>query len=213
MVRIACVLFAVSVIAICFGVARVESMPVRIAIFVSATFMILLGALFVYAAIYSKYSKTHKKNYFLYDKKRKGDRELSELDFELVRAKVIDYMSLFKHGKRLYVGEMFTDTPWTVEAMKPLLCYELLYELSGSNSIESCKMFLGYGAECSAIFSKHLMETGDYELSESVAKFFADFSGDRETAERFSEYMASKKSYIESKVIEYTKKNIDKFMM
>lgn len=213
MVRIACVLFAVAVVAICFGAVRVESIPVRIAIFTGAIFFILLGALFAFAAWYSKYSKTHKKNYFLYDKKRKGDRDLGELDFEYIRAKIIDYMSLFMHGKRLYVGEMFVNTPWTVEAMKPLLCYELLYELSVKGSTEDCRMFLGYGAECSAIFSKHLMEVGDFELSGQVAQFFADFTGDTEAAEKFSEYMISKKKYIEEKVIEYTRKNIDKFMM
>lgn len=213
MVRIGCVALAIAIIAICFGAVRVESITAKIMIFSVAFVLILFGGLFLFAAIYSKYNKTHKRNFLLYDKRLKGDKPLSELDFEYIRAKVIDYMSLFKRGKKLYVGELFEDTPWTLQAMKPLLCYELLYELSGENSIDGCKTFLSYGAECAAVFSKHLMEIGDFELSENVAGFFSNFHGENETVEKFSQYMVSKKSYIEEKVVEYTKKNIDKFVM
>ena len=107
MVRIACIMFVVAIIAICFAIARVEKTYIKILIYVLSAVPILLGALLCLAAGVSKYSQTHKRNYFLYDKKLKGDIPLEQLDFETVRSKMADYIDIFKHGGKIYVGELF----------------------------------------------------------------------------------------------------------
>lgn len=212
MVRIASVLFALAIIAICFGIARVEGIVSKILVFSAAAGLIFIGLIFAIAAGYSKYSQTHKRNYFLYDKKQKGEKPSSDLNFEFIRGKVVDYMAMFKRGKKLYVGEVFTDTPWSIKAMKPLMCYELLYELS-ADGLDACRTFLGYGMECSRIFSEHLLQSGDVAMAADIARFFSDYARDKGAAKEFLQYVSSKKEHIEKRVVEYTKNNIDKFVL
>ncbi|MBQ7357779.1 MAG: DUF202 domain-containing protein [Clostridia bacterium] len=212
MVRIASVLIALAIIAICFGIARVEDTATKIIVFAAAAGLLFIGAIFVIVVVYAKYAQTHKRNYFLYDKKKKGDRPSSELNFEFIRGKVVDYMAMFKRGKKLYVGEIFMDTPWSIKAMKPLMCYELLYELS-ADGLDACRTFLGYGMECSRMFSEQLMQSGDASMAADIANFFSDYARDKGVAKEFLQYVSSKKEHIEKRVVEYTKNNIDKFVL
>ena len=213
-VRIACVMMGISVIFVCLGVAKAEAVSSKIALFCAAGLLFFLGALFALAAGYSVYARNHKHNFFLYDKKMRKDIPVSELTFEIIRKKVVDYMSLFKRGKKLYVGELFSDnSPLNNEAMKPLFCYELLYQLAETKDAFAIKMFLGYGDECSRIFSKYLYENGDYELSSKIVYFFTQSKTSPSAEKDFADYVSSHKAHIEKQVVEYTKNNIDRFVI
>ncbi len=213
LIRIGSVMVALAIVGICFAIARVEDVIIKIAIISLSGMLIFIGGLCIASVAYLKYHETHKKNYILYDKKIKADIPLEQVNFELVRGKVIDYMSVFRRGKQLYVGELFVDTPWTIEGMKTLVCYELLYELAQKKDIAGCKTFLGYGAECSGIFSKYLMENRDFDLSANVAKFFTEYAQNKDAAGEFCEYIETQKGHIEKRVVEYVKANPEKFMM
>ncbi len=213
MIRIGAVMVALAIVGVCFAIARVEDVVIKITIISMSGILIFIGGLFVASAVYLRHHETHKKNYILYDRKLKGDIPLERVDFELVRGKVLDYMSVFRRGKQLYVGELFVDTPWTVEGMKTLVCYELLYELASKTDIAGCKTFLGYGSECSGIFSKYLMENRDFDLSANVAKYFAEYEHNKDVAKEFCEYIDTQRTHIEKRVVEYVKANPEKFMM
>ena len=212
LVRISSVMLALAIIGVCYGIARVEDASLKIGIFATSGVTAGIAVIFITSAAYLSYRKTHKRNFFLYDKRSRADRPVSELDFEYIREKVIEYMSIFKHGKRLYVGEIFIDTPWSVKEMKPLMCYELLYELS-ADGLDACRTFLGYGMECSRIFSEHLLQSGDVAMAADIANFFSDYARDNDVAKEFLQYVSSKKEHIEKRVVEYTKNNIDKFVL
>lgn len=213
LVRVASVMIALAIIGTCFAIARVEELIFKTVIFAISGLLLFLGGMFIASVAYLKYHETHKRNYILYDKRKKADMPLEQVDFDLVRGKVLDYMAMFRRGKQLYVGELFMDTPWSIEGMKTLVCYELLYELATRTDIEGCKSFLGYGAECSTIFSKYLMENKDFDLSANVAKCFLEYAKDRSVAKEFSEYIATQKAHIEKRVVEFVKANSEKFMM
>ena len=213
LVRVGSVMIALAIVGVCFGIARVEDLIFKTVIFAVSGLLLFLGGMFIASVMYLKYHETHKKNYILYDKKIKGDILVEQVDFELVRGKVLDYMSVFKRGKQLYVGELFMDTPWTIEGMKTLVCYELLYELAAKRDIEGCRTFLGYGAECSGIFSKYLIENKDFDLSANVSKYFAEYTHNKEAAKEFCEYIDTQRSHIEKRVVEFVKANPEKFMM
>ncbi len=213
LVRIGSVMVALAIIGICFAIARVEDIIIKIAIIAFSGMLIFIGGLFIASVVYLKHHETHKKNYILYDKKTKSDISLEQVNFELVRGKLLDYMSVFRRGKQLYVGELFIDTPWTIEGMKTLVCYELLYELATKKDIVGCKNFLGYGAECSGIFSKYLIENKDFDLSANVAKYFTEYAQNKDAAKEFCEYIDTQKVHIEKRVVEFVKANPEKFMM
>lgn len=213
LVRIGSVMVALAIVGVCFAMARVEDIIIKIAIIAFSGVLIFIGGLFIASVAYLRHHETHKKNYILYDKKTKADISLEQVQFELVRGKVLDYMSVFRRGKQLYVGELFMDTPWTIQGMKTLVCYELLYELATKKDITGCKNFLGYGSECSGIFSKYLMENKDFDLSANVAKYFAEYAQNKDAAKDFCEYIDTQKAHIEKRVVEFVKANPEKFMM
>ncbi len=213
LVRIGSVMVALAIVGICFAIVRVEDVIIKIAILSLSGMLIFIGGMFIASVAYLKYHETHKKNYILYDKKIKADIPLEQVSFELVRGKVIDYMSVFRRGKQLYVGELFVDTPWTIQGMKTLVCYELLYELASKTDIAGCKTFLGYGSECSGIFSKYLMENRDFDLSANVAKYFTEYEHNKDVAKEFCEYIETQKAHIEKRMVEFVKENPEKFMM
>lgn len=213
LVRVGSVMIALAIAGICFAIARVDEFIIKIVIFGVSGMLIFFGGLFIASVAYLKHHETHKKNYILYDKKTKADISPEQVTFELVRGKVLDYMSVFKRGNKLYVGELFVDTLWSIEGMKTLVCYELLYELAAKRDIAGCKNFLGYGAECSGIFSKYLMENRDFDLSASVAKYFTEYTYNKDSAKDFCEYIDTQKAHIEKRVVEFVKKNPEKFMM
>lgn len=213
LVRVGSVMIALAIVGVCFGIARVEDLIFKTVIFAVSGLLLFLGGMFIASVAYLKYHETHKRNYILYDKRIKGDIPVEQVDFELVRGKVLDYMSVFRRGKQLYVGELFMDTPWTIEGMKTLVCYELLYELAVKRDIEGCRTFLGYGAECSGIFSKYLIENKDFDLSANVTRFFSEYEQNKDAAKDFCEYVETQKAHIKKRVVEYVKENPEKFMM
>lgn len=213
LVRVGSVMIALAVVGVCLAIARVEDLIFRAVIIAVSGLLLFFGGMFIASVAYLKYHETHKKNYILYSKKIKGDIPQEQVDLELVRGKVLDYMSVFRRGKKLYVGELFVDTPWTIEGMKTLVCYELLYELASKTDITGCQSFLGYGSECSGIFSKYLMENRDFDLSANVAKYFSEYTHNKDAAKAFCEYIATQKAHIEKRMVEYVKENKGKFMM
>ncbi len=213
LVRVGSVMIALAVVGVCFAIARVEELIFKTVIIAVSGLLLFLGGMFIASVAYLKYHETHKKNYILYDKKIKGDIPVEQVDFELVRGKVLDYMSVFRRGKKLYVGELFVDTPWTIEGMKTLVCYELLYELAAKQDITGCMTFLGYGSECSGIFSRYLTENKDFDLSSNVAKYFTEYAQNKDAAKDFCEYIDTQKAHIEKRVVAFVKENPEKFMM
>lgn len=212
-IRIASVMLAISVAGIIFALVRVESVPLRIAILIAAGASSTFALLLILLVIYTKSAEKHKRNYFLYDRKQKREMPVESITFELVRSRVLDYMMMFKRGKRLYVGELFEKTPEQLVAIKPLLCYELLYELSESKDVGACKIFLGYGSECLKIFSDHLMNIRDFELCEKLTEFFSKFGGGEDVSGDFCEYISEQRSHIQSSMMSYTRDNIEKFTL
>ena len=153
----------------------------------------------------------NRKNFFLYDRKTKADMPLSALTFSEVRHRLLDFMSIFKRRGKLYVGDLFDENPHITENFKPLFCYEILYELAIEDGAMDARSFLGFGGECADIFTKYLRQTEDYELATAIRTYIFDYSEENDNTKGFKEYIKSKKEHIESKMLGYAKKNIEKF--
>jgi hypothetical protein len=155
-------------------------------------------------------SLKNRRNFFLYDKKKKADITASELTFDTVRSKICEFMSIFKHKGKLYIGDLFSNNATVPEHFKPLFCYELLYELATDDGLEA-GVFLSFGSECAEVFAKYLRENEDYELANKVYAFIVDFeAGNRRTAE-FKQYMNTQTEHIKTKMLGYAVSNIEKF--
>lgn len=201
---------AAAVVEACFAYTKVESIVIRVALYVIAAMFLLIATVSALAVIIRRYAQAHRTNFFLYDRKKRTNIDKNELTFEQVRSRLIQLMSAFKHRGKLYIGDLFDDLHGVPEQFKPLLCYEILYELAANSGVNA-ETFLSYGHECAEIFSKYLYLNGDDELALNIRSYVYSFHPNSDCAERFSGYMVSQCEHIKEKMLGYAIDNIDKF--
>jgi hypothetical protein len=183
----------------------------RAAAYVFGAILCFIATTLITVTMSARRAFKNRRNFFLYDKKKKTDISPAELTFDSVRSKICEFMSIFKHKGKLYIGDLFSNNATVPEHFKPLFCYELLYELATDDGLEA-GVFLSFGSECAEVFAKYLRENEDYELATRIYSYIVDFeSGDKRIAE-FKDYMSSMSQHIESKMLGYTKENIEKFI-
>jgi hypothetical protein len=175
-----------------------------------ASFISALAAVFIAGAISLGREEKNRKNFFLYDRKKKKEIEISALTLKDVRDRLIDFMSIFKRRGKLYIADLFDENPNIPEHFKPLFCYEILYELASDEGMDA-SAFLNFGGECADVFSKYLRENGDYELANKLRSFILEHSEENNNTESFKEYIKTKKEHISEKMLGYARQNIEKF--
>ncbi len=208
--KLAAVLIAIAVIAACYSYTKVTDGFLQMVIYWISAVLCMVASIFISTAFSVRRAQKHRRNFFLYDKKKKADILPSELSFETVRRRICEFMSIFKHRGKLYVGDLFSENATVPEHFKPLFCYELLYELATNDGLDAA-VFLSFGSECADVFAKYLRQNEDYELANNIYSYIVDFeSGNRRTAE-FKEYINTKGEHIQSKMLGYAVDNIEKF--
>ena len=209
-VKIASVGIAIAIVLACYSYTKVVDSLTRMALYIVASLIAAVAMLFIMGAITLSRAEKNKKNFFLYDRKKKADIPLSDLNVKIVRDKLLDFMAIFKRRGKLYIADLFDENPNIPECFKPLFCYEILYELASGEGIDA-KAFLGFGGECADVFSKYLRENEDYELANKLRSFILEHSEENNNTESFKEYIKTKKEHISEKMLGYARKNIEKF--
>ena len=209
-VKIASVGIAIAIVLACYSYTKVVDSLTRMALYIVASLIAAVAMLFIMGAITLSRAEKNKKNFFLYDRKKKADIPLSDLNVKIVRDKLLDFMAIFKRRGKLYIADLFDENPNIPECFKPLFCYEILYELASDEGMDA-SAFLNFGGECADVFSKYLRENGDYELANRLRSFILEHSEENNNTESFKEYIKAKKEHISDKMLGYAVKNIEKF--
>lgn len=207
-IRIGAVLVAAAIILFCFAYTKIDSPILQAVAFGFAGLIGCVGLFIIVVAALGIRAEKHKTNFFLYDKKKKGNIELGELTVAEIRKRLEEFMSTFKHRGRLYIGDLFAENRYIPEHFKPLFCYELLCQIAEGSKTQA-ETFLSYGIECADVFTKYLSQSSDYELSTSVRAFISEYTDGE--AEDFYTYIINQKQSIEEKMLNYTVANIEKF--
>ena len=209
-VKIASVGIAIAIVLACYSYTKVEDTFSQMALYILASFIVGIATLFIMGAVALGRAEKNKRNFFLYDRKKKADIPVSSLTVKDIRGKIIDFMAIFKRRGKLYIAELFDENPNIPEHFKPLFCYEILYELACDEGIDA-KAFLSFGGECADVFSKYLRENEDFELATRLRSFILEHSEENNNTESFKEYIKTKKEHISEKMLGYARKNIEKF--
>lgn len=207
--RFGAILLALGIILYCFAIAKLEEGFAR---FVVSLFACLLGGVGIFiivVVILGSRADKSKRNFFLYDKKKKQDIAVSELKISEIRGRLTDFMAAFKFRGKLYIGDLFDDKNRIPEHFKILFCYELLCEISENRA--DAEIFLSFGKDCADIFSEYLTKNGDGELAMRIRAYILDFSDGNNKTEEFRDLIVSQKESLEEKMLSYTVKNIEKF--
>ena len=210
--KIAAVIIAAGVILFCVSFAKIDYPILKyiaMGLGVALTVFGISGVFIINSA--KKFAK-QKHNYFLYDRKTKKEIDVDSLTFADIRIKVQKYMSLFKRGRKLYVGDLFNSDINIPSAIRTLFCYELLYEISeGSVDNQKAKRFLSFGNECAGIFYSYLAAAGELQLAEKLRIYFKEHSDGEDAAEKLQRFLDANKPYLEAAIVKYTKNHISEF--
>ena len=207
--RFGAILIALGIIAFCFALAKLENGFSRVFVMIIAGILGVVGIFTISVAVSDSRAIKNKRNFFLYDRKKKRNVELSELKIESVREKIGEFLAAFKIKGKLFIGDIFDERNRIPEHFKILFCYELLCQIAEHKS--NSKVFLALGNECAAVFEKYLLITGDGELSAAIRSHFLKFSSGEDNSEEFAEFIKSKEEHIKEKMLDYVKENISKF--
>ena len=210
-VKIASVGIAGAIVLACYAYTQIDDAVTQTALYCIASFISTIAGLFIFGAASIGRAEKNRKNFFLYDRKKKMEIEPSELTVATVRERLLDFMAIFKRRGKLYIGDLFDERARIPEHFKTLFCYEILYELAIDDGGMDAGAFLSFGNECADIFAKYLRQNGDYELATSIRGFICDYSGENSNSASFKDFMRTKKEHIEKKMLEYTRENITKF--
>lgn len=209
-IKIASIVIAVAIVVACYAYTKVYDEVTESALYMLASVLCGIGVFLITAAISVGRAEKKAQNFFLYDRKKKEEMPVSSLTVQQVRDKVVDFMSIFKRGGKLYIADLFDENPGIPEYFKPLFCYEILFELANGEGMDA-GAFLRFGSECAEVFSKYLRENEDYELATSLSTFILEHSKGYNNTEDFKNYLRSKKEHISEKMLGYAVTNIEKF--
>ena len=210
--KLAIVILVIGVLLSCFAFVKVDGPILKFILISLGSALTFLGILLLFAIGSAKKFASRKHNYFLYDKKTRKEIELDALTFSLIREKVQKYMSLFKRGKKLYVGDLFNNDIKVPHAIRTLFCYELLYEISeGGFGVQKANRFLSFGQECAGVFYAYLTAAGEIQLAEKLRIYFNGHLSGEDTSEKLHRFLDANKSYLEAAIVKYTKDHINEF--
>ena len=207
--RFGAILLAVGIVMYCFSITKIEEGFIRILVSVLACLIGTLGIFIIVVVIAGSKTEKQKRNFFLYDRKKKKNIDVSDLNIGTVREKISDFMAAFKIRGKLYVGDLFDNKNRIPDHFKTLFCYELLCQISEHRA--NAEVFLSLGNECADIFEKYLAATGNSELAISIRAYIINYSAGENKVDEFRTLMTSKKEELEASMLNYTKQNISKF--
>ena len=204
------ILIAVAFVGVCFAIAKIDDLIIKIIVSAISAIIGVVGIFIMVLVAIGSREAGRQNNFFLYNKKKKENMDISELTVKEVRDRLVSYMDSYKHRGRLYIGDLFDERMQIPDQFKPLFCYELLCEIGDNNGADA-ETFLSFGQECADIFSKYLSQNGDYELASKVKGYILDFSSGKKNTEEFKSFISSQKASLEEKMLKYTVSNIKKF--
>ena len=207
--RFGAILVAVGVVMYCFSITKIDQGFLRLLVSILACLIGALGIFIIIVVVAGSKAEKQKRNFFLYDRKKKQNIDVSELNISSVREKIADFMAAFKIRGKLYVGDLFDEKNRIPDHFKTLFCYELLCQISEQRA--NAEIFLSFGGECADIFEKYLNATGNGELAVSIRAYIVNYSAGENKADEFRTLIASKKEQLEASMLNYTKQNISKF--
>lgn len=206
--RVATVLFGISLILVAVAFTKISALELRILLIALAALPFVFAAFLVYIVILSHRAQKGGHNYFLYDRSIKGNMPLEKLTSAHVSERIMHYMALFRRGKQLYISSLFDEKGGAPEVFKPLFCYQLLGMMSVCREPEQWRAFLDGGKELADVFSTYLLKENEDELCREVQHFMAET---QEDTEPFRAYLESKSEYLAQRMLEYTKKHLHEF--
>ncbi|MBE6547856.1 MAG: hypothetical protein E7667_03125 [Ruminococcaceae bacterium] len=209
---ISALLIVVGVIFIVLGITSAKTTFTAVMFIITALVMILLGCVMVYFILLLKGEGNApvEPNLFLYDSNSGENMSEDVLDFELVNKRMAFFMSRITPSvKDMWTTNLFANDEAfdDVDELKTLLAYKMLYDLADKDIPGLWNLYLNADAEIIESIADYIEANGD-EFGKYIIKLHSTASGSFEKSRKF---LMDNKAYLESKMFNCAKNNIEKF--
>ena len=206
-----CGVFAVGgILTFIFGAGEaVGFLKVMFVIF--GVLMILLGmALALLAVVVGSGERA---NFFLYDSKLKANIPVDELSFDVVNKKMTFVMAkLTSSASKVWTenvfemeNEIFEDGD---DSFVPLIAYKILYDLMDRSNEAIWQLYLDAQVDIIDAIAAALEHNDDREFANAIKFLHENADGNYE---RTAKFLGDNRKYVQTKMVKYVKRNIDRF--
>ena len=153
-------------------------------------------------------NKSSTANYFLYDPATKQNVSLSKLTFNIVSVRTGRYLSQFAASEGKIWNEKVLDTAEVHPEFKPLVAYKLLYSLAEKDVDAGWNCLENASSKTIMFICEALNENSDFEFSNNFSKMMAEKPLNMPM---IRDYLVRNKKYMQSRMFNYVKENIELF--
>ncbi len=184
----------------------------KVMFIIMSVVMVLLGCVITYFVLLVKDNglEDEEPNLFLYDANTERNLSADVLTFDLVNKRMAFFMSRISNSIR----EIWTENVFEndeafddVDELKTLLAYKMVYDLADKDIPGLWELYLNADSELIADIEAYIANNGD-EFGKYIVKLHASANGNYEKSRKF---LTDNKAYLENKMFNCAKKNIEKF--
>lgn len=202
---------ALAILLVVFAVTKMNSYD-KIILIVCGVVLFLIAALIWYI-IGLSYGKKY--NFFLYDKKRKSEIDIKDLNFDIIEKRLNLYFSaafsLFKTNSFTIFTNSIVETK-IPEVFIPLIMPFVFWSVVKGELTDQLALLFKAEKSLADNVENELFAIGAIEISSRIQSFRSDFKGDEEaTVTRAMEFFKEKQEYLENFIRNYIVTNIEKF--
>ena len=209
LLRTAFLLLLLSGLLVALSLARVESLGLRIALWVFAALPLLFSLGLFRMVWLANVTRREGRNFFLYDPRLRGNRDPSELELDEVMDRTFRYMSTFRQGRQFYLARLFDEEGGAPEVFKPLFCYQLFQLLILCDAQERWDAFLSCGKELADTFDAYLAKEEEDELCRRLQVAVACYPEEGSAA--FRAYLLPLREHFNEKIMSYVQRHLHEF--
>ncbi len=190
------------------AVPRADAAYKRVLEIIISALMILLSLLIFY---YLYITRDAEPNFFLFDRKRKKNIPLENLNFVIVNERMSFYLTMVCES----VEELWTQNVLESDRLlgyrrvyRPLLAYKMLYDLAEKDNAE----FWGYLCNASPdtvnSIAGALEQGGEREMVKAFRYIMENY---RDNPSKIKDFICGNEKYIRGRMLGYIKRNIELF--
>lgn len=173
-----------------------------------ASLMVVLSLL---AAYYLYVSRDAEPNFFLFDRTKKKNIPIENLNFKLVNERMNFFLTLVSESvEQLWQNDVLDNSTkmGPRKVYRPLLAYKMLYDLSDKNLDSYWRLLYHASPATVASLCGALEQGGEQEMVKAFRYIMENY---RETPEKIRDFVCGNARYIRGRMLGYIKRNIELF--
>lgn len=200
------------VVLIVLGIMLAKTTFFKVMFIIMSIVMILLGCVITYFVLLVKDHgfEDEEPNLFLYDANTQRNLSADVLTFDLVNKRMAFFMSRVSSSiRQIWTENIFENDEAfdDVDELKTLLAYKMIYDLADKDIPGLWQLYLSADSELIEEICENIASNGD-EFGKYIVKLHSSANGSYEKSRKF---LTDNKAYLENKMFNCAKRNIEKF--